>query len=298
MPLRLLAAAAAVCLIAPSALAAPPRAPKLTLINAGTGAKAPLRLALKKGTTQRISMTMLMDLKMSMSGADMPSMKMPATKMVMDKKVTEVSADKATIAMELTSMSAVDTPGVAPGMRDGMQAMLKGLAGLTGSYVTDARGVSSAMTLRPPAKASPAAQKLVSDMKSNFETLTVPLPVEAVGAGAKWSVEQLVDRNGMEIAQLVTYEVKQVDGPKVVLTQTVTQTAKPQQVELPGLGPDASARLLSLSGEGRGTITLDLTKPSPVAGDSKLQTSFKIAIEAMGKETIADMRLDMNIVTE
>jgi hypothetical protein len=101
---------------------------------------------------------------------------------------------------------------------------------------------------------TPESQASMDDMMSNMESMLASLPVEAVGRGARWSVDRETARSGFAFVMHTESEVLDVTETSVRLRSTV-EIRVPRQEMASAAGPVPVAG----SGGGRGETTLDLT---------------------------------------
>lgn len=125
-------------------------------------------------------------------------------------------------------------------------------------------GVATGVSFGAPEDASDTA--LVSVETAFLQWLTTPVvfPSDAVGTGARWTVENPADGdNG--INQTITYTLVSRDGDMVELDATVERSADDAE-----LIDEESGVTLSVIDNGTttssGSLTVDLSKPIPVDG--------------------------------
>ncbi len=278
------------------AAAAAASGPTVTLVDAGSDPKRALRLKPKAGDTQAASMVMNMDMKMGMGGQKMP-MKLPGMKMNMSVKVDSVNkAGDATYGFKLDSVDVVARDGVDPGVVTAMKQGINGLVGMAGKATVTSRGYATAGELQMPAGANPQMKQMVDSFKQSMDQMSIPLPEEPVGVGAKWKVVQAIDQNGMKIAQTATFEVVKIDGDKVDTKFSLAQTAAPQKIDSKDMPAGADARLKSLKGSGTGTTTFNLAKVMPEASDMTVKSSVSMSMKMGNQEQAMDMDMDVQMI--
>ena len=143
------------------------------------------------------------------------------------------------------------------------------------------------------------AQSMQS-MNENIERLAIPLPVEAVGVGAKWVVESESLIQSMVIAQRVEATVRSIEGDLVEYYVQVRQSAEGGQVmeNVPGQYVNT---LESLKGTGSGTVVIDFGHVVPVRSNLVSTNALKFTTalptgEAMSQhvETTISMSLTLD----
>ena len=106
-------------------------APVIRLISAGQDPKSALRLQVTKGQKQFVSMTMDMEMKMSLkAGFPLPQQKLPGQKLTLGVTVNDFTATgDVTFETSIVEAGVVPTEGVHPQIAATMGRMVKSLAG-------------------------------------------------------------------------------------------------------------------------------------------------------------------------
>src|SRR5437867_11002112 len=99
-------------------------------------------------------------------------------------------------------------------------------------------------------------------MKDAVSTLSIPLPEEAIGPGAKWEVKLPVKSGGMTISQTATYQLASLEGERLAIHSSIAQQATSQKVQNPAM-PGLKLDLNKMTGTGKGDLTCDLTQLLP-----------------------------------
>ena len=147
-----------------------------------------------------------------------------------------------------------------------------GIFPLKAQATLSTRGVLQLSAFAMP---EPVAQ-LIGQVDAPLQHLAIPLPEEAVGAGARWEVRQAMAVAGPGMLRVVgfqrtEYEVVVIDGDTVALKYWVEQTAPRQVLDDLGLRSKLDVRKM-LSG-GSGTVAVHLRTPVPVS-ESTLRPSM------------------------
>ncbi len=237
----------------------------VTLIDAGAEPRVPLRFRPPAGQVTHTEMLTRMTMTQQIGDMQAPSMAMPEMRIVMTTTVDDVSDDGSiTTTAEFTDTSVDDEPGVNPMMRQEMQNMLRSMRGTTvQSTVTD-RGIVLAAEMDLPDTVDPAMRLQMEGLASSLEQFASPVPDEAVGIGAKWTVRSTLTDHGMTIEQTATFTLRSKNGDELELDVEMEQTAPQQNVDNPGLPPGATMELIRLSTEGKGRTRLNLAQVMPI----------------------------------
>lgn len=270
---------------------------KVSLLEAGAEPRQALRLKLAKGSSMTAEMIMKMAMKMNLNGMQPPEVPLPPTRMLMKMDVTDAAADLFNYTFEVTEAAPMETPGVQPMVMEAMQTALKGTVGLKGKGAVDARGMNKGASFELPPNMDPQTRQLMDGMRDAVGRMSAPLPLEAVGVGGKWKVDQALEQNGMKINQTATYTVTGIAGDQVQLSVEVAMDAPAQEVKAPGMPPGAKMLLESMTGKGTGKTTLNLTRLLPDLAEVSVDTAMKSQVEAMGqKQNMSmDMKMDVTI---
>ncbi|MEM9493127.1 MAG: DUF6263 family protein, partial [Myxococcota bacterium] len=144
------------------------------------------------------------------------------------------------------------------------------------------------MKLEMPPDLDPQIKQMMGSAEQNMKQMSSPLPAEAVGVGAKWELHQQMKQNGIELKQVTTFELIELNGDKGKLKASVRQKADPQSVSMPN---GVNADLVSLNSSGEGIVNFDLSKLVP---NSSIAIKNNTTMKVMGQEVTVDM--DMNLI--
>ncbi|HEY9175523.1 MAG TPA: DUF6263 family protein [Verrucomicrobiae bacterium] len=275
---------------APAKLSATTTPAQVRLIEPGAEPRRTLRLQVKPGDRQTVEM--ITKTAVDMGGATAQAMKPPTIKMLMDVTVKGVSAE-GDVAHEMVIADAglADEAGDASPMAELMKGVLGGLKGMTSTGTTSHRGLGKTAEVKGSAGDNPLAQQSVEQMKDAMSRLTVPLPEEAIGIGAKWEVKQVVKSQGMTLNQTTTYEWVSAEGDLLKMKSTHIQQAGPQKIQNPAM-PGATLALTRLAGEGVGELSIDLTKLLPVEATLQAHSEATMAVDMAGQKQNLTVKTD------
>ena len=287
----------------PSSAAAPPadgnampRA-NVTLLDAGTGKKAKLRLRPKKSVRQTVTMVLDSTVGIEMDGMPAQAGKTPQIRTKVHVQVTEVR-DNGDIRYEFSfgKGQIVQQPGMPFGMVEAMKAPLEQLQGLTGFAVVTDTGQSLAGKIHVPKGASPQLAQLVDGFQRSITQLSAPFPREAVGRGARWRVDMPIAMNGIRMVQSATYKLESKKKNIGKLSAVITHSAKTGPITPPGMPPSMKAELVSMTGTGSARIEFDLTKLVPKRSkvDGKNEMTVSIATPPLEGKRMT-MRNEMSV---
>jgi len=261
---------------------APGAPPIVTVLSTGGAPRTALRYTPPNGYKDHMSMNLQMSMSMDMAGMALPAMDMPAMKFGADLNVTGVNAS-GDISYEM-AFSGIDMQMPA----DANPAMAGALPGLDADYKTlkgsgtiTNRGINRATNFDFSKISSPQLKQAFDSISNTLQNLSMPLPEEAVGIGARWEVRQAVTSGGLQSFTKTVYEVTARDGKIVTLKSTVEQTAPAQPVSNPAFPAGVQAQLQKMTGAGSGTITLHLDALVPTS-EATLQSDTVMQINMGG----------------
>lgn len=266
----------------------------VTLVDAGAEPREPLRLKLTAGQTQTMVMTMRMAMEMQLGPSKIPRISSPPMQMTMALSVKEITPEGDIRSdFSLDKIEVLDDKAAPPEMVTQMRALLGTMQKLSGTSTVTPRGIVKAADFTLPPDLNPMLRQSMDGMRQQVHQLSVPFPEEALGVGAKWTVTQNLEQNGMKLKQVVAWELKERSGTVVKLASTVTQTADPQEMKPPGMQPGAKANLESLNSSGEGTTEVDLAKLAPIKGAMDLKLAFTMSTETNGMKMPVSMSMDL-----
>ena len=101
--------------------------------------------------------------------------------------------------------------------------------------------------------------------------LTIPLPEEPVGVGARWTVVTVLRQGLGVVKQTARYHLVAARDGRLTVELTLRRVGEEQRVEVPGLPRGAALDLVALFREVTGAVELELTAPLPTAGQLTLE---------------------------
>lgn len=244
------------------------------LLDAGSEPRQELRFELREGQEFRARMTTLTKSDMSVDGQALPSTPLPPTEIVIAGKIDDVADGVASYSFTYERLGAVAAEGVDPAVVAQYDTALEKVQGLRGTGSIDDRGKAGKSTLDTSAITDPALKSTLDSVTSQVTNLTVPFPVDAVGAGARWRVVRRAVQNGITIDSSSTYTLRSREGDRYVLGVDQTVTAPPGRANLPGLDggtADIVDYEVTSSGEVAGDLTNAFPESSAISGGGDIE---------------------------
>ncbi|GAA3691404.1 hypothetical protein [Gordonia hankookensis] len=150
-----------------------------------------------------------------------------------------------------------------PVLADQLRAVENSRAGLA----IGPGGMPISLRLLPAEDAGPEARSAVEQSFVQALQLSVPVPTEPIGPGARWQVERVIS-GAATVTQHIDATLKSWDGNRLVVAVTVDETPVNSVFAIPG--SDQTLSIARFSNGGTGQVTIDLTRGLPVAGSIEL----------------------------
>lgn len=267
----------------------------ITVVTPGAEPRRTLRYAVPP--SHRASARITMGMAMNARGrGERPPAPIPPMLIDIALGVTAVDPD-GSISYDLTFTSFdVEDTGADASAVAAMRTVLSGLAGLTGSATVSDRGVTRAFRLNTDRLKDPRMKEAMGQITSSLDDLSIPLPAEAVGAGARWEARQVVLSDGIHVFQKAVFDLESLEGPAVVLRSALEQHAPTQMMSSDGLPSGMKMRLDNLTGSGEGTIAIRLDELVP-RSSAEISSSTAITLITNGRSEPmgVDLRLALSV---
>jgi hypothetical protein len=148
--------------------------------------------------------------------------------------------------------------------------------------------------MKTPAGSDPQLRQVVDQMRDSFARLSVPLPEEAVGPGARWEVKMPLKSQGMTIDQTTAYQLVSIEGDRVTVKDTVEQRASNQKIQNPAM-PGLVLDLTKMAGKGSDDMVLDLTRLMPRERTSTLVSEVVMEMNVGGQKNTMTVKTAMDL---
>jgi hypothetical protein len=256
----------------------------VTLKSAGAAPRSPLRLTLASGSTAATTLQLTESLDQSVGGRPTNSVSVPPIRFGLHTNVGSVSGNgSAPIDYTYSDVTVVDDGSVTAAQRTQLETALAPLTSLTGSGTLTARNQILDSKVTGTEALDPSLAQITDQFSDQVGEVAVPFPREAVGVGARWRGESSLRVSGISTEQTYDYTLRSRDGNVVVFDFAYTQTAPRQRVKLPGVPSNAKVQILRYRVVGRGSMTVDLTQPTPTMGTTRAAGTQACSISAPGE---------------
>jgi hypothetical protein len=277
---------------------------QIQLLTAGTEPRQEIRLKPQANIKQLMTITMNMDMAVTLSGKAMPKIKTPATVMKMEVLVTQVDANGDIHSkFTYTEGDVVADPAVAPEILESVRSGIKRMVGLSGTLITDNRGQIKSSKITLPKDVDPLSKNLLEQISASLEQMSSPMPQEAVGIGGKWRVSSQLKLGSINMNQSAVYELVSLKENVATLNVTMEQQANAQEITLPGIPlGSATVSLKSMTSQGQGQMTLPLYSVMPNSSTMSMGSQSEMSIKEpkSKEETIigTQMTMQMNLESQ
>ena len=268
------------------------------LLFAGDEPRTVLRLHPAVGDKQTVLMTTKISMTMSAAGNEMPAMDLPAMMTTMAVEVKNISADgEITYGITFSGTEVADGDAAKSPAGAAMKAALGGIGGMSGEGRMSDRAIGKSMEMKSSSDSNPMLAQTMAQMKESATSAAMPLPEEAVGPGAKWEHRTKLKTQGMTVDQVTTVELVSVDGDRLELKTSVTQSAANQKIESPAM-PGMKMDLIKLVTTGKGQSSVDLGHLLPPSATVDSDTETTMGMNVGQQKQMMNMKMKTSVKFE
>lgn len=278
---------------APGALAT------VTLTSPGAEPRVRLRYKVSAGTKETLIMTTAMGFTANLAGMAVPPMEFPLLKMTAEVAVTSVAPDgDIAYNVAFTGMTTEAAAGADPSMVAMLQGAAESITGLKGHVVLTDRGINKSATVSVDAIADPNLRQILSAVSSFVESMSIAMPEEPVGVGAKWEVRQAQKAAGAQTFQRTECELVSVDAQGATIRVKSELTSPAQTIPNP-LMPTSTVNVEKLTGTSTGTTTARFQSVIP-STDYAVTQSLAMAMDLGGQtqKMAVDTKIKVSIAAK
>jgi hypothetical protein len=268
----------------PTTLPSPPPQPGMTvrLLSPGAEPRRELRYRPRPGTETKVALRMATDMAMSAGGHRMFGQKNKSTG-TLALRVDRVEAGgNVVVGLRVVDM---DEPNYDPS-----RASRKSLTGLTGSFTISDRGQLLSASASLESQETKAVMYLIDYLNA--------LPVEPVGVGAVWELDNTLLRNGITMRVVQTHRLVALDAAGARTEMTEQQSAPPQRAT--NFIDDAltAFEVNTFTGSGSGKTQIAFDRPLPVDTTSEFEFTTAMTISRPTFTQKVDMTMQAEIHTK
>ena len=270
---------------------------RIALLDSGAAPREPLRYQLRVGDKQIVTLRLRHKATNRLRAAAPTEMIVPAIKLVFHVEVVEAKrGDSVRYRFDLAESALTDLSGADKRLVKTASAMLKTAQGIRGSAVVDSRGIIRDGTIDIPGTVDPSMRVMVDSIRSSMEQLTVPLPAEPVGIGARWELSQTLVQGGTAVEQSTIFELKKRDTGAteiVELVGAIEQIGERQDIPLPGF---EYAEMLSLTAKGKSNVTVVAARLAPEKSTTSLRSESQFEFAKKGERRQALVSIGESVI--
>ncbi len=257
--------------------------PQVELLNPGAEPRQPIRFKPVVNARQVATLTLAMDMAMTVAGNPIPQVKVPTSVMTMETQVTHIDANgDIHYQFRYTNVDVIADPAVPKPVMDAVKAQNQKLIGIRGSFVMDDRGQSKSGSFSFPEGLDSTTRQTLEQLAQSSSQFSAPMPEAAVGKGASWRLSSPISVNGIRMIQTATYQLASLQNGIATLDVNLEQEAKSQKMTQPGLPTDVLMTLKSLKSQGQGKVMLRLNQLLPMRSTVSVQSNNEITTTRSG----------------
>lgn len=229
-----------------------------TVLDPGAEPREVVRLTPAPDTVQHIDLTTSSQVFQQIGDQPRQDFSSPEITLPLTATVTRAvsDADPSTV-VDLTLGDAASPDGA-------LMAAFASASGSGAGLTIGPSGAVSALRLRPAPDAPDAARAAIEQAFYQAVYRMVSFPDVPIGVGAVWEIHQQV-MSGMALDQVATASLLERDGDRLTVQLRITQTPRESTWALPNGSGQLNIDRYEMTGEG--TMTIDLGRPLPIAGD-------------------------------
>jgi hypothetical protein len=237
---------------------------QVQLLDPGANPREVLRIAPNPAPTTR---TLTFSTQVTQSGASSATIG-PLQMRTVVSTIAGVAGPNGTIRIPFMygSFQLLDTSAGTPQQLDAIRTSLAQFQGFGGEYTLSSTGTVLSSRFNIPSTVNATVRGFLQQLSNQSGQLTVPLPTQAVGIGARWRGTTQLAAGGINFHQTYDYTLRSRDGSRVGLDVRYIQTAPRQQAKVPGLASGVTVEVTSVRVTGMGSNVLDLSQAVPLSG--------------------------------
>ncbi|MCB9752588.1 MAG: hypothetical protein H6713_21755 [Myxococcales bacterium] len=241
----------------------------------------------------------MIDMRVTLRGGPL-SLKLPRTRTTM--RITmggEAEGGARHGEVELLDALVLEEPGQIATAARALRQQLPRLKGARGYLLIDARGVVREAEVELPdalagEEASRELRGTIEGLRETLSQLTVPLPDEPIGEGARWSVSAPRSRkDGISLLHTAICQLRSRRGDELELAFEVVQSAEPQPITAPAELAGARVELVSYAAEGTGRMRLELDELFPQWVEMALKSELELRAQGGGPSLTIGLDIEL-----
>jgi hypothetical protein len=259
----------------------------LEVLDAGRAPRRSLRYRLTPGTSHRSIARLWSSLTTTVASNAVPLEQLPPLEVERRFDVGRVRPEHGTeLRVAVTAVRPIATDGAEPPpLEEPLREAFAVMTRHTGTVVLSDRGVARDAVVPLPEAKTPLGVSMVQSYAAELMNPALLLPVEPVGAGARWTVTRQTITNGAATRVVETNSLVAVNGDRLTLRSTSVFTIDDQTVAVRGAEPGQRRELRSTGGHGTSEMVVDLTRVGAVTARGELVVTGS-TLESAGGERV------------
>jgi len=247
----------------------------IELHDAGQEPRRELRYQPVAGQREGLQMTLQMTMSAVLDGLPVPAVHLAPIQFRLGIRVLRVHSNgDFDTRTEMQSVQLQSAPDAPEALRQQFREQLAFLQSLRLDSTLSARGLTRAVTVNLD-RSPPGMEDITGHIQQAIEQISMPLPQEAVGIGARWTVTMPLVKNEMRLTNRVKVRLTRLEPGQAVFEVQVEQQAAPQALPLgPHAPPGVRAQLLSLEANGQGQLRLQFPHLVPTRSELDSRTEL------------------------
>ena len=265
------------------------------LLEVGQAPRSRLGYTRTGATEQSVDLTTKLTMGVDFNGQSMPAETIPATKTTLQLQADgPVDSARFDCRFRITGASIVDYGSDLERLAlVNRELTNQDPVGRSGSLSRSVNGQVHQVELEIPASSTSTLRHFFGNLKQALEQVSVPLPAESIGPGARWKVSLPVRISGMDLTQVGTYELKRVEGDRLTIALSARMLAEVQLFQLPNMPASSRCELIELNGEATGEITVDRTLPFPVEAHLEYRFDMRMRVQNEGQTSQLNSHVEL-----
>lgn len=228
------------------------------VLEPGAEPRSRIRLTPPVDTSQQVALTTASQVFQSIGDQPAQDFSTPELTLPLTARVSDAVSDASPSSLVDLRIDDATSPDAA------LAAALGPARGSEAGLTMSPSGAVSALRLDPTPDSADIARSAIEQAFYQAVYRMVSFPEEEIGVGGVWEIHQQV-MSGMALDQVATASLLERDGDLLTVHLRITQTPREATWALPNGSGRLNIDRYEMTGEG--TMTIDLGRPLPIAGD-------------------------------
>jgi hypothetical protein len=244
--------------------------PKVELLEVGKEPRAAARYRLTGGKAEKVTVIFESSTRAQMGEIEMP-LEQIAARIELETTISQAEGEYPRIESRVVKAGSIEESpeerSIAALM---LRRVLRRLEGMQVRAVRDARGLIHGDDIELAPGLDAAGRQLAEDLKNVLVRTGIHLPEEPIGIGARWVADLPTAMQGAQAVMRIEYCLLSRTGDTLEVEVALGVSADRQAVR--------GIRLESLTGEGKGTASVDLRRAAALRLDTELVTRATVLV--------------------